>query len=68
MGLFIVAALSFDFGLILASVARLQLLILPSFWAVLGASFLSFFVAFYVLEKMNIIIKFAMTLNTICDV
>ena len=46
MGLFIVAALSFGFGLILASVALLQLLILPSFRAVLGASFLLMFVAF----------------------
>ena len=37
MGLQIVAVLSFGFGLILALVARFQLLILPSFWAVLGA-------------------------------
>ena len=51
MGLLIVAALSFSFGLMLASVACLQLLILPSFRAVLGASFLLLFVAFYVLEK-----------------
>ena len=37
IGLFIVAALSFSFSLTLTSVARLQLLILPSFRAVLGA-------------------------------
>ena len=47
MGLFIVAALSFGFGVILASVTRLQLLILSSFRAVLGASLLLLFVAFY---------------------
>ena len=51
MGLFIVAVLSFGFGLILALAAYLQLLILPSFWVVQGASFLLLFVAFYVLEK-----------------
>ena len=51
MGLFIVAVLSFGFSLILASVACLHLLILPSFRAVLGASFLLLFVAFYVSEK-----------------
>ena len=39
------------FGPTLASVARLQLLILPSFRAVPGASFLWFFVAFYIEEK-----------------
>ena len=51
MRLFIVAVLSLSFGLTLASDAHLQLLILPFFLAVLGASFLSFFVAFYVWEK-----------------
>ena len=51
MGLFIVAVLSFGFGLILASVMHLQLFLLPSFWAVLGVSFLLLFVVFYVLEK-----------------
>ena len=51
MGLFIVAELSFGFGLILASVVRLQLLILPSFRAVLVASFLVLFVAFMFWRK-----------------